>query len=807
MRLSLTHNFSWTFLGNVVHAGCRWGMLIMLAKMGNPGMVGQFALGLAVVDPIVMFGNMNLRTVLATDARRENDFADCLGLRLITASLSLVLVILIACSLGYRMETALIIIMVGLAKSIESVSDVFHGLIQQHERMDRIAKSMIIKGPLSLVMLGVGTYITGSLLWGVVGMAVAWLLVLLSCDIRSARLVLKAAVSSVSKIDGGKNSIEVECLQPLHPRWELRKLQKLLHLALPLGFVMLLIGLNANTPRYFIEHFFGERQLGIFAAVASFMSIGTMVVIALGQSAYPRLARYFTEGHHKSFLIIILKLLGVAVLLGGAGFFVAFVAGQQILTLLFGAEYASHWKVLLWIMAAAGIFYVASVFGYGITAARYFKTQVPLFAFVAGVTTVSCFVLIPNAGLRGAAMSLFIGAIVQVISSFFLMLYALLKSKQRADLQTRIAQGDNVIDQWLSKANPKPLTINIKDHIPPKAPSVLTPHVEMDSFPQVSVIIPTHNRPEFLRLAITSVLKQTFQDFEIIVVDDASTDHTCDVVWSFNDSRIQYIRLSGHSGDAGTRNAGVMKSTGKFIAFLDDDDEWLPEKLHAQVSILTNSAEEICGMYTGRLNVDVKTGEVLNIRPALKRGNLFHEMLSNNRITTSSVLLKRSCLEELGLFDQRMPCGSDQDLWIRLSRKYHWDCIATALVRYGVHPRKLTTDWSLKTLAKEMLMERYHNLLVLTPEVYSQHYYALGTMYCLNGDIEKGRASYIQAIALFPYHVRPYLVYCITFLGVDGFKKILDFWNKGGKRLPADCLPYDSMDPFLGDSYSEAREV
>src|SRR5215475_868787 len=116
--------------------------------------------------------------------------------------------------------------------------------------------------------------------------------------------------------------------------------------------------------------------------------------------------------------------------------------------------------------------------------------------------------------------------------------------------------------------------------------------------PKVSVIIPTHNRAEFLRSAITSVLNQTFQDFEIIIIDDASKDHTQEVIANFNDARIKVIYNQVSKGAAGARNIGIMNSSSEYTAFLDDDDEWLPEKLQIQNCFLDDSPSEVGGVYT-----------------------------------------------------------------------------------------------------------------------------------------------------------------------------------------------------------------
>jgi len=111
--------------------------------------------------------------------------------------------------------------------------------------------------------------------------------------------------------------------------------------------------------------------------------------------------------------------------------------------------------------------------------------------------------------------------------------------------------------------------------------------------PKVSVIVLTHNRPEMLRQAIGSILRQTFQDFEIVLVDDASRDNTPEVIKSFGDHRIKYIRHEVNKGEAGSRNTGVTNSSGDYIAFLDDDDEWLPEKLERQMRLLESSPSRL----------------------------------------------------------------------------------------------------------------------------------------------------------------------------------------------------------------------
>ena len=397
--LSLRANFSWTFVGNTVNAAAWFGMTIVLAQLGTPEHVGQFALGLATTAPIFMFATLRLRDVQATDSEQEYLFGDYFALRLITTVLALLAVAGVVLVSGFQRETALVILATGVSKASEAVSDAFYGLFMQQERLDRIARSMIIKGPLSLIGLGLGFYLTGSVFWGVMGMALARAVIMVSYDIRNASLSLKPSAKLINHF--------IPTDLPL-PRWDKATLIKLVRLTLPLGFVTMLISFNSNIPRYFIEGHLGAYQLGIFAAVASFQKVAPTVIQALGRSASPRLARYYAASKNKLFRKLTLRLIGIGVLLGGLGILVALVLGRQILTLIYGPEYAMPGLFGL-LMLGAGIDYVATMLLFVITSARYFKIQLPLQVLTTGSVALACYWLVPSAGLTGAAMALVIG--------------------------------------------------------------------------------------------------------------------------------------------------------------------------------------------------------------------------------------------------------------------------------------------------------------------------------------------------------------------------------------------------------------
>lgn len=407
--LSLKTNFSWTLVGNLVYAGCQWGMLMVIAKLGSPELVGQYALGLAVTAPVIMLSNLQLRGVLATDAKEEHAFGDYLALRLLTTGLALLAVAGIVVAVGYQRQTALVILAVGLTKGLESLSDITYGFLQHHERMDRIAQSMILRGGSALVALWLGIYFTGSVLAGCLGVAAGWAIVLVTYDLSAARLF-------GGDLRGSPASVVRDQL-----RWDWTKMGRLAFLAAPLGIVMMLLSLNVNIPRYVIQHYSGERSLGIFAAAAYVMVAGTTVVGALGQSASPRLAQHYARGDVAEFWSLIRCLVVIGAGLGAAGVLVATTFGRQILSTLFRPEYADSANVFVWMMTAAAISYVASFFGYGLTAARRFKVQAPLILSVTIVTGASSIILVPGRGLLGAAWATVLGALVQLIGSGFVL--------------------------------------------------------------------------------------------------------------------------------------------------------------------------------------------------------------------------------------------------------------------------------------------------------------------------------------------------------------------------------------------------
>jgi O-antigen/teichoic acid export membrane protein len=404
-RASLRVDFSWMFVGNSVYAGGQCAMLVLLAKLVRPELVGQYALGLAVVYPVMMFTNLQLRAVMTSDARPQTPFGYYLSLRLLMTSAALVVIFAITQVLGYRWELTAEFLMVGVAYAIETLSDMYYARLQLHDKMDGIAKSLIAKALLSTLGLAVATYATGSLLWGLAGVVLARAIVLFGYDIREHT----HSLSRQSKWSSRN--------EELTPRFDLRVHRELLWLSLPLGIVVLLTTLNSTVPTYFIKHALGERDLGIFTAIGFVISVGNMAVVSLGQSAFTRLAKSYSSGNTAAFSSLLAKLLCFGGILGVCGMIVSKLAGREILTILFRPEYAERADLLPWMMAAGGALFMAQFLGFGLTAAGYYNSQVILNILANVSLLVACYWLVASHGLLGAVVAMLIATLVQLAGS------------------------------------------------------------------------------------------------------------------------------------------------------------------------------------------------------------------------------------------------------------------------------------------------------------------------------------------------------------------------------------------------------
>ncbi len=382
-RASLRVNFSWMLFGNLVYAAAQFGIVSAMAKVGDRDALGVFTLALALTAPVFAFTNLNLRAVLATDAEEEYPFSHYFGQRLLASGSALVVIAGVLLVSGYALEVVAVTAVVGLSKCVESVSDIFYGLFQRRERMDGIARSLILRGPPNLILIAVLLWVTGSLVWALVGQLVLWAAVLLLHDLPRARVVLAG--------------------ERLAPQWVWRTLKALSWTALPLGVAILLDSLNVTIPRYVLERHVDFFELGVFGGMFWLVQAGQTVIRSLGQAAVPRLAAHYAAGRIGRFVKLVLALQGFAIVVGAGGIAVAVLLGEPLLTLVYTAEHAAYSDVFVVVMLAGALTYMTWFFMNIVTAARFFRPQVPIAISATATTLGACLLWVPEHGILGAA--------------------------------------------------------------------------------------------------------------------------------------------------------------------------------------------------------------------------------------------------------------------------------------------------------------------------------------------------------------------------------------------------------------------
>lgn len=308
---------------------------------------------------------------------------------------------------------------------------------------------------------------------------------------------------------------------------------------------------------------------------------------------------------------------------------------------------------------------------------------------------------------------------------------------------------------------------------------------------RASVIIPTYNRGKYVCEAIESVLGQTFQDFEVIVVDDGSTDDTRQRIEHYL-PRIEYIHQK-NAGPAAARNTGIAASKGEYVAFLDSDDLWLPNKLRLQVEFMDSNPQ--CGMVFADL-CRFKGDQI--VCPSFFReregqdasGDMFNKLISEDFfhflrhimyfIVTSTVLLRREVFDKVGTFDESLPVTEDYDMWLRIARRYSIGAMDVCLVKYRVHDASLS--WTRATLYMDMLiriLEKQYKALLDQNDTkqkirgyLAELYFELGYTNFDQGNNRSSRANWLHSLRYGNLSLETPFLILLTLTSPDNTDKI-----------------------------------
>lgn len=277
----------------------------------------------------------------------------------------------------------------------------------------------------------------------------------------------------------------------------------------------------------------------------------------------------------------------------------------------------------------------------------------------------------------------------------------------------------------------------------------------------VSVILPVYNQERLIGRAIKSIISQNFNDFEILVIDDGSFDRSDEIVKEFRDPRIREVKHSRKMGKNIARNTGIGEAQGRFLAFLDAKDEWLPTKLEKQMTLARSGKEALGVIYSGYwvIEQDKKTlGKVPQ-----KKGDIFNEEIVQDWVSpTSCVLAKKECFDRVGGFDELLPACQDYDMWLRISKHFYFDFVKVPLANINFEndsKQGLSAETAENQAKAEIeILRRFDKEITeqsraFRKRIYSSHYFALSKQCIGQGNASLGRHFLKKAIGQKPLNI------------------------------------------------------
>lgn len=277
--------------------------------------------------------------------------------------------------------------------------------------------------------------------------------------------------------------------------------------------------------------------------------------------------------------------------------------------------------------------------------------------------------------------------------------------------------------------------------------------------PAVSIVLPAFNRAGSIRMAVESVLRQSFADFELLVVDDGSTDGTMAQLADITDPRVRLLANPQNMGASAARNTGIQAACGDWVAFQDSDDEWLPQKLAKQMARLEQASRETIACYCGMVIVgapDDLPASRSTVRYIPDQsithpdGNLQEQLLTRSFISTQMLVARRSALLDIGGFDQALPALEDWDCVIRLSLLGTFAFVDEPLVLQNFSDNSITRSREKRAQALSGILEKHRERLATYPNLLANHLVSLAGARRLLGDYTGARHALAEARRLRP---------------------------------------------------------
>ncbi len=398
-RREMSASVWWTLLGTAANSAGTWLVIVILARSSGATEVGTYAMVLALTAPVLSFTGLQLRNLLASDARRHYSFSEYVRLTLVGSVVGVVVCVLIALAVGEALRGWSVFAAVCIMRTADLFSDIYFGLWQRQERMSVIGIGRLLQTVVSIAFVGAAALIGGGALTAAIGAALGSVTLLAFLHFRTV---------------GDEEMRDAATATSTAASW--RRLVTLATEGVPLGIILLLGALQFNVPRYFIEIHAGKAGLGLFASASQLTTAGNIFVGALAGAALPRLARWSTTDD-AAFMALTRKLVLCGVGLAAAGIAASALIGRQVLVLVYRPEFAAAERILIVLSMAAGLGFVASFLGWALTASRIIAIQPVLLTVTLAVLVAACAALTPRYGAVGASWALVAGSAVQAIGA------------------------------------------------------------------------------------------------------------------------------------------------------------------------------------------------------------------------------------------------------------------------------------------------------------------------------------------------------------------------------------------------------
>lgn len=293
--------------------------------------------------------------------------------------------------------------------------------------------------------------------------------------------------------------------------------------------------------------------------------------------------------------------------------------------------------------------------------------------------------------------------------------------------------------------------------------------------PAVTVVTTTRNRFGLLLEAVRSVRNQTISDWEMVIIDDCSTDNTGrDTVEQEieTDSRIRLVRLDRNAGMPGGRNAGLSLARGRYVTFLDDDDVYLPRRLEAALDAARDSAPVVV---VSGFREDLNLGTKWTFRVP-HYDNFYHALLKMTAVDVAGMTVRRDVFDEVGYFDDKIPRSDDVEMWLRIARQHpHFVVVDDPL--YVLRTRHFGRKPALREMeerrrASEIIFDRHRDSYEKYRNIMSSRLQYQGTSEIMYGYPRQARRSFVRAIAADPTNLKAYLCLGVSFLGANAYRNI-----------------------------------